>query len=63
MSFAIYCFIYIYETLFKRKNVMMFAMCFYVLAHLQKLMSDKKCSAEKKGEMDSVITQVHHLIS
>ncbi|XP_056594311.1 glycine--tRNA ligase [Triplophysa dalaica] len=27
-------------------------------AHLQKLMSDKKCSAEKKSEMDSVITQM-----
>ncbi|KTG43837.1 hypothetical protein cypCar_00027237, partial [Cyprinus carpio] len=27
-------------------------------AHLQKLMSDKKCTAEKKTEMDGVITQV-----
>uniref|UniRef100_A0A671WHF1 Glycine--tRNA ligase n=1 Tax=Sparus aurata TaxID=8175 RepID=A0A671WHF1_SPAAU len=27
-------------------------------AHLQKLMSDKKCSAEKKAEMEEVITQV-----
>ncbi|XP_018597283.1 glycine--tRNA ligase [Scleropages formosus] len=27
-------------------------------AHLQKLMSDKKCSAEKKAEMDNVITQM-----
>ncbi|XP_066532402.1 glycine--tRNA ligase [Hoplias malabaricus] len=27
-------------------------------AHLQKLMSDKKCSAEKKSEMDNVITQL-----
>uniref|UniRef100_A0A3B5LQZ0 Glycine--tRNA ligase n=1 Tax=Xiphophorus couchianus TaxID=32473 RepID=A0A3B5LQZ0_9TELE len=27
-------------------------------AHLQKLMSDKKCAAEKKAEMDSVITQL-----
>ncbi|XP_018424467.1 PREDICTED: glycine--tRNA ligase [Nanorana parkeri] len=27
-------------------------------AHLQKLMSDKKCSAEKKAEMDSVLTQM-----
>uniref|UniRef100_A0A668RFY3 Glycine--tRNA ligase n=1 Tax=Oreochromis aureus TaxID=47969 RepID=A0A668RFY3_OREAU len=27
-------------------------------AHLQKLMSDKKCTAEKKAEMESVITQV-----
>lgn len=29
-----------------------------VTAHLQKLMSDKKCTAEKKAEMESVITQV-----
>lgn len=28
------------------------------LAHLQKLMSDKKCAAEKKAEMEDVITQV-----
>ncbi|XP_015280975.1 PREDICTED: glycine--tRNA ligase, partial [Gekko japonicus] len=27
-------------------------------AHLQKLMSDKKCTAEKKAEMESVITQL-----
>ncbi|XP_053715326.1 glycine--tRNA ligase-like [Synchiropus splendidus] len=27
-------------------------------AHLQKLMSDKKCPAEKKAEMDNVITQM-----
>uniref|UniRef100_A0A4W4GS18 Glycine--tRNA ligase n=1 Tax=Electrophorus electricus TaxID=8005 RepID=A0A4W4GS18_ELEEL len=27
-------------------------------AHLQKLMSDKKCTAEKKSEMESVITQM-----
>ncbi|KAG8514704.1 Glycine--tRNA ligase, partial [Galemys pyrenaicus] len=27
-------------------------------AHLQKLMSDKKCSAEKKSEMESVLTQL-----
>ncbi|CAJ1082109.1 Glycyl-tRNA synthetase [Xyrichtys novacula] len=27
-------------------------------AHLQKLMSDKKCAAEKKEEMESVITQM-----
>uniref|UniRef100_A0A673CCQ5 Glycine--tRNA ligase n=1 Tax=Sphaeramia orbicularis TaxID=375764 RepID=A0A673CCQ5_9TELE len=27
-------------------------------AHLQKLMSDKKCSAEKKTEMENVITQM-----
>ncbi|KAG7523723.1 glycine-tRNA ligase [Solea senegalensis] len=27
-------------------------------AHLQKLMSDKKCAAEKKAEMDDVITQM-----
>ncbi|KAM4028610.1 LOW QUALITY PROTEIN: glycine--tRNA ligase [Anomaloglossus baeobatrachus] len=27
-------------------------------AHLQKLMSDKKCSAEKKAEMESVLTQM-----
>lgn len=27
-------------------------------AHLQKLMSDKKCTAEKKAEMEDVITQV-----
>uniref|UniRef100_A0A3B1JEI4 Glycine--tRNA ligase n=1 Tax=Astyanax mexicanus TaxID=7994 RepID=A0A3B1JEI4_ASTMX len=27
-------------------------------AHLQKLMSDKKCSADKKSEMDGVITQM-----
>lgn len=27
-------------------------------AHLQKLMSDKKCTAEKKAEMEEVITQV-----
>lgn len=27
-------------------------------AHLQKLMSDKKCAAEKKAEMEEVITQV-----
>uniref|UniRef100_A0ACB8FWJ2 Uncharacterized protein n=1 Tax=Sphaerodactylus townsendi TaxID=933632 RepID=A0ACB8FWJ2_9SAUR len=27
-------------------------------AHLQKLMSDKKCSAEKKAEMEGVITQL-----
>ncbi|XP_014825413.1 PREDICTED: glycine--tRNA ligase [Poecilia mexicana] len=27
-------------------------------AHLQKLMSDKKCAAEKKAEMESVITQL-----
>ncbi|KAM9332265.1 glycine--tRNA ligase-like [Pholidichthys leucotaenia] len=27
-------------------------------AHLQKLMSDKKCSAETKAEMDNVITQL-----
>ncbi|XP_048030769.1 glycine--tRNA ligase [Megalobrama amblycephala] len=27
-------------------------------AHLQKLMSDKKCTAEKKTEMESVITQM-----
>ncbi|XP_051785094.1 glycine--tRNA ligase [Erpetoichthys calabaricus] len=27
-------------------------------AHLQKLMSDKKCTAEKKEEMDQVITQM-----
>ncbi|XP_060681636.1 glycine--tRNA ligase [Hemiscyllium ocellatum] len=27
-------------------------------AHLQKLMSDKKCSAEKKAEMENVITQL-----
>ncbi|XP_072769650.1 glycine--tRNA ligase-like [Nerophis lumbriciformis] len=27
-------------------------------AHLQKLMSDKKCSAEKKAEMEDVITQM-----
>ncbi|GCB81397.1 hypothetical protein scyTo_0022169, partial [Scyliorhinus torazame] len=27
-------------------------------AHLQKLMSDKKCSAEKKAEMESIITQL-----
>ncbi|KAM9307779.1 glycine--tRNA ligase [Gastrophryne carolinensis] len=27
-------------------------------AHLQKLMSDKKCPAEKKAEMESVITQM-----
>ncbi|MGH0177014.1 UNVERIFIED_CONTAM: hypothetical protein FKN15_073821 [Acipenser sinensis] len=26
-------------------------------AHLQKLMSDKKCAAEKRAEMDSVVTQ------
>lgn len=31
---------------------------FCLLAHLQKLMSDKKCSAEKKAEMENVITQV-----
>lgn len=37
-------------------------MSFCVLAHLQKLMSDKKCSAEKKSEMDSVITQVHLIL-
>lgn len=29
-----------------------------IAAHLQKLMSDKKCAAEKKAEMDDVITQV-----
>lgn len=28
------------------------------IAHLQKLMSDKKCAAEKKAEMEEVITQV-----
>lgn len=28
------------------------------LAHLQKLMSDKKCPQEKKSEMEEVITQV-----
>ncbi|CAG5895994.1 unnamed protein product [Menidia menidia] len=27
-------------------------------AHLQKLMSDKKCTAEKKAEMDNVVTQL-----
>ncbi|XP_077346802.1 glycine--tRNA ligase isoform X2 [Lithobates pipiens] len=27
-------------------------------AHLQKLMSDKKCTAEKKAEMESVLTQM-----
>ncbi|XP_041102729.1 glycine--tRNA ligase [Polyodon spathula] len=27
-------------------------------AHLQKLMSDKKCTAEKRAEMDSVVTQL-----
>ncbi|CAI9562070.1 unnamed protein product [Staurois parvus] len=27
-------------------------------AHLQKLMSDKKCAAEKKAEMESVLTQM-----
>ncbi|XP_070843042.1 glycine--tRNA ligase-like [Chaetodon trifascialis] len=27
-------------------------------AHLQKLMSDKKCAAEKKAEMEEVITQL-----
>uniref|UniRef100_A0A8W4F6B5 Glycyl-tRNA synthetase 1 n=1 Tax=Sus scrofa TaxID=9823 RepID=A0A8W4F6B5_PIG len=27
-------------------------------AHLQKLMSDKKCSAEKKSEMESVLAQI-----
>lgn len=27
-------------------------------AHLQKLMSDKKCTAEKKAEMEQVTTQV-----
>uniref|UniRef100_A0A3Q3WJZ7 Glycine--tRNA ligase n=1 Tax=Mola mola TaxID=94237 RepID=A0A3Q3WJZ7_MOLML len=27
-------------------------------AHLQKLMSDKKCTAEKKAEMEDVVTQV-----
>ncbi|RXM99896.1 Glycine--tRNA ligase [Acipenser ruthenus] len=27
-------------------------------AHLQKLMSDKKCAAEKRAEMDSVVTQL-----
>lgn len=32
-----------------------------LLAHLQKLMSDKKCSAEKKSEMESVLAQVRHL--
>lgn len=31
-------------------------------AHLQKLMSDKKCAQEKKSEMDSVITQVSHAL-
>lgn len=29
-----------------------------LVAHLQKLMSDKKCSAEKKSEMESVLAQV-----
>ena len=29
-----------------------------LIAHLQKLMSDKKCSAEKKSEMESVLAQV-----
>lgn len=31
---------------------------FHATAHLQKLMSDKKCAAEKKAEMEDVITQV-----
>ncbi|PIO27814.1 hypothetical protein AB205_0015670 [Aquarana catesbeiana] len=33
----------------------------YLAAHLQKLMSDKKCTAEKKAEMESVLTQVVYL--
>lgn len=33
-------------------------MLFLPAAHLQKLMSDKKCTAEKKAEMEEVITQV-----
>lgn len=33
-------------------------MLLFLAAHLQKLMSDKKCTAEKKAEMEEVITQV-----
>lgn len=33
-------------------------MLLLLAAHLQKLMSDKKCTAEKKAEMEEVITQV-----
>lgn len=32
--------------------------CLCLTAHLQKLMSDKKCTAERKAEMEEVITQV-----
>lgn len=33
-------------------------LAYLISAHLQKLMSDKKCTAEKKAEMEDVITQV-----
>lgn len=33
-------------------------MLLFLTAHLQKMMSDKKCTAEKKAEMEEVITQV-----
>lgn len=41
-----------------RGDIVTLNMLLFLAAHLQKLMSDKKCTAEKKAEMEEVITQV-----